>query len=243
MIIELGVCTFSILLVSNSLKKYMTKHNKITAEIIFIFCGFFVSSFLTGFGKLLIISGVSNYQIIQHVFFIDNFALMSLIIANTAFFLFTLDVFYNIEANKKRDLIIAYISIESVLLVIGIIILLSGITSKLATIGVLGSFFVLFIFTYVLLTIKAFNVARKALPGLDKISMQLIILSGFLIIGFFLLFGLDVLNLFGLGNISAFYFMSWSVAAVAMFVTYLGYFRPAWFLKRFKMQDESKKSD
>ncbi|MHA1697710.1 MAG: hypothetical protein ACTSWN_02600 [Promethearchaeota archaeon] len=62
--------------------------------------------------------------------------------------------------------------------------------------------------TYTLLVIRAFYVAKKAELRLDRISMQMIGTSGLLILLFLVFFALDVLNLFGLGNMSVFYFIA-----------------------------------
>ncbi|MHA1372471.1 MAG: hypothetical protein ACTSRA_22450 [Promethearchaeota archaeon] len=50
--------------------------------------------------------------------------------------------------------------------------------------------------------------AKKAELRLDRISMQMIGTSGLLILLFLVFFALDVLNLFGLGNMSVFYFIA-----------------------------------
>jgi hypothetical protein len=47
-----------------------------------------------------------------------------------------------------------------------------------------------------------------------------------------MLFAMDVLNVFKLGNESGPYFVACGVFVAAIFITYAGYFRPAWFIKK-----------
>ncbi|MHA1368783.1 MAG: hypothetical protein ACTSWN_15755 [Promethearchaeota archaeon] len=226
----------SILLAFQSIKRYRAKRNATTIKIIVVFAGFMITSYLTAFGKALVISGAYPYDVVEYKFFIDAFAIMTIMIANTAFFSFTLDVFYNFTAIKKKVLIIIYLFIELVVVAFGVFlwVVYDIITEQLyliLNILVMAIVFALSIFTYVLMLIRAIQVAKKS-EGFDKISMHLMGLSALLILCFFMCFGADVLNLFGLGNISIIYFLAFGFAFASIIITYLGYFRPRWFQER-----------
>jgi hypothetical protein len=226
MMLELATCVASLLLVVAAFRKYSEKRNKTTLQIMFVFTGFCLGSLLTGLGKLLVVTGAVTYTFIVFDLYMDGLAIMSLMISNTAFYLFTLNVFYDIKPRGRAASIIIYVGIEILVAILGLFILLARVYNTLVKNLLTGAILAQSIFTYLLLATRAIKIAEKAL-GLDRIGIQLVSLSGFLIIGFFALFALDVLNLFKMGNMSAFYFVAWAVADAAMVVTYLGYFRPS----------------
>ncbi len=227
-VMELSICMLSILLVINSFKKFIVKRNRITIEISFVFCGIFLAAFLTGLGKLLVISGIIDYSILVYVLYLDAIALMCVMISSTAFFFFVLDTFYAMTPRNRQITIIIYLIPNMIAVMSGLYALITRDPSTLLKNMLNGIILSLSLFTYLLVTIKASLIARKA-TGLDKAGIQMIALSGILIIAFFVFFTLDVLNLFGWGNISLFYFIAWPIAAIGILVTYIGYFRPSWF--------------
>jgi len=234
MIIELTTSCVSLLLVIGAIRKYMEKRNRVTIQIIFVFCGFFLGSLLTAMGKILIVTGLATYEMVTYEFYLDSFAIMMLMISNTAFFLFTTEVFYNMEPGHRKKSIIIFVSIEIAMVILGLFVLLLKIRSSVVKNILTGEILVQSMFTYVLLSLKASKIARKA-EGLDRIGIQLVGVAGVLVIAFFLFFALDVLNLFGWGNMSAFYFISWAIAMAGIIVTYMGYFRPAWLFQLLKL--------
>ena len=238
MITEYTVCTIMIFLVLDSIRLYLQKKNGTTIKITFVFCGFFIATMLTATGKMLVISGLLTYPIVEYHYFLDAFAFMSLLISNTAFFLFTLDVFYTLHPSRKRIVVGVYLAFEALVGVIGGIVIGSeyaGVPqAQLLGLNMLldGMIFGFSVFTYLLLAIRALAVAKRA-SGADRVFMRMIGLSGVFVIAFILAFVSDVLNLFGLGNISVPYFIAWSFAVAAVFITRIGYFRPPWFIRRF----------
>nr|MDO8111425.1 hypothetical protein [Candidatus Sigynarchaeota archaeon] len=235
MIIELSTCFVSISLVLRAIAKYKEKKNRITVQIIFVFCGFFLGSLLTALGKVLVVSGLAVYDTVVYELFLDSLAIMALMISNTAFFLFTIEVFYNMEPGRRKKSIMIFVSIEIAIAIVGLFVLLLKIRSTVLKNVLSGGILAQSVFTYILLSIKAFKISRKA-TGLDKIGIQLVGLAGVLVITFFVFFALDVLNLFGWGNMSLFYFISWAIASAGIIVTYMGYFRPTWLLRRVPAQ-------
>jgi hypothetical protein len=225
MTLELATCAASLMLVVASFKKYSEKRNKTTLQIIFVFTGFCLGSLMTGLGKLLVVTGAVTYTFIVFDLYLDGLAIMSLMISSTAFFLFTLNVFYDLKPRVRAVSLVIYVSIEICVAILGLFILLARVYNTLMKNLLTGGILVQSIFTYILLAMRAIKIAGKA-SGLDRTGIRLVCLSGFLIIGFFILFALDVLDLFKMGNMSAFYFVAWAVADAAMVVTYLGYFRP-----------------
>lgn len=224
--IELAVATLAALLVFGAVRKFLQKRNTTTILIALVFGGIFMAAFLTGLGKLLVVSRLLTYEQAVFVFFFDGLALMCIMISGTAFFIFILDVFYGVTGRKKHVALVIYLAIEGIAVVGGIIALLTRSTEPLFKNLLNGTVIGLSFFTYILLVYKAFSVASRADDPSDRLGIRLIGVSGLLIVAFFLTFALDVLNLFGWGNISPFYFVAWSIAAGAVLVTYLGYFKP-----------------
>lgn len=224
MVMELAVATLSVLLVVGAVRRFLLKRNKTTVLIGFVFAGIFLAALMTGLGKALVIGAVLTYQEAVFTFYFDGLALMCVMISNTAFFIFTLDVFYDLPPRRKRASIVAYLVLEAVAVAGGIAALatrnVEPLFKNLLNGVVLGMSF----YTYILLVVKAFSVASRVAGREERQGMRLIGLSGMLIVAFFVTFALDVLNPFGLGNISPFYFVAWSVAGIAVLVTYRGYF-------------------
>lgn len=240
MVTEFIVFGIMLLLVFSSIKKYLLKRNITALKVTFVFCGLAVSTFLTGLGKLLVVSGTYDYTVVEYTFFIDAFSIMSMMISNTAFYLFTLDVFYQLETRKNKIAILVYLALEFIILSLGIYLWIAYRGKNPAEFIGLNTFlmvllFSLSLFTYLLLAAKAFRVSRKA-TGFDRVSMRMIGWSAVLVIAFFFLFAVDVLNLLGIGNISVPYFLALSTAVIAILITYIGYFRPGWFQKRYSSE-------
>ncbi|MHA1372472.1 MAG: hypothetical protein ACTSRA_22455 [Promethearchaeota archaeon] len=100
-------------------------------EINFVFFGFLIGSFLTGLGKFLLVTGMCSYDFVVYSLYLDGFAIMSMMISNTSFLMFILDVFYALNSSVKSLLFAVYIVICLVVGLVGTYLLLFKIVNNI----------------------------------------------------------------------------------------------------------------
>jgi hypothetical protein len=239
MIVEFIASFLSLMLVIGAVRRYHQKKNPTTIKILFLFFGFSASAFITALGKLLVVTDVLKFPVMEYELFMDGFALMVMVaVATTSSFLFTIDVFYDMKPATKKVVKIAYLCVVGLVLAVLVTLKVAYLAAgpPLYDIGILTyvtypASFGLYLFTSLLLASRAFKVAGGA-PGVDKATMTMLGTSGLLTTFYYVLHAMDALNAFGLDNFSPLYFIGWGLVIVSIFVAYIGYFRPAWFVHK-----------
>jgi hypothetical protein len=239
MIVEFVASFLSLLLVIGAVRRYRLKKNPTTLKILFLFYGFSASAFFTALGKLLVVTEVLPYPVMEYELFIDGFALMIMVgVATTASFMFTIDVFFDLQPVKKKAVKVLFSCLVGLVLSLLVALKLAYFIAgpPLYDIGdfklvAYPSIFGLYLFTSLLLASRAFKVAKGA-SGIDAITMKMLGMSGLFTTIYYILHAMDVLNAFGLDNLSPLYFIGWGLVIASIFVAYIGYFRPAWFVSR-----------